>query len=363
MPYERASIQRMHGYVPGKQPGTTETIKLNTNENPYPPSPSVLDALRAVPAELLRRYPEPLAEEFRAVAAALHQLRSEQIVAVNGGDELLRLALTTFVEPGSPIGMLEPSYSLYPVLAAIHGSPVVAVPARADFGMPSDFAARMNEAGVNLSLIVNPHAPSGRLTPFAEIAELARALEGVLLVDEAYVDFVDPALGHNLLPLLREHDNLLFLRTLSKGYSLAGLRFGYGLGAPSLIEPLLHKTRDSYNVDVLAQRLAQAGLRDQPHARQTWNHVRSERTRVGEHLAAMGFQVLPSQSNFLLAQVPAGGPSARELLTRLEQRGLLVRHFNQPRLDDKLRISLGTPAQNTLLLRELAALLSAASSA
>jgi histidinol-phosphate aminotransferase len=355
MSYERASIRRMHGYVPGKQPASTETIKLNTNENPYPPSDAVLEALRSVSPESLRRYPEPLADSFRAAAAALHGLDSSEIVAVNGGDELLRLAVTTFVEPGSPIGVLEPSYSLYPVLAAIHGSPILRVPARPDFGLPADFAARMNHSKVNLTLIVNPHAPSGLLTPAREIAGLANALNGVLLVDEAYVDFVDPELGHDLLPLLREHDNLLFLRTLSKGYSLAGLRFGYGIGCKALIEPLLGKTRDSYNVDVIAQRLAKAALEDRPSARRSWDLVRAERTRVTTDLAALGFNALPSQTNFVLAQVPAKGPSARDLLNNLETRGVLVRHFADQTLDNKLRITIGTPEQNTRLLEALKA--------
>ncbi|HEX4355618.1 MAG TPA: aminotransferase class I/II-fold pyridoxal phosphate-dependent enzyme, partial [Polyangiales bacterium] len=217
----------MHGYVPGKQPRSSDTIKLNTNENPYPPAPGVFEALTGIPSDALRRYPEPLATEFRTAVAAQHSVEADQIVAVNGGDELLRLAITTFVEPHTPIGVLAPSYSLYPVLAAVNDSPVISVPAGADFSVPRDFAEHVNKSKVNLSLLVNPHAPSGFLTTPAQIAELADRLDGVLLVDEAYVDFVDPALQHDLVPLLREHDNLLLLRTLSKGYSLAGLRFGY----------------------------------------------------------------------------------------------------------------------------------------
>jgi histidinol-phosphate aminotransferase len=353
MAYERPSIQRLQGYTPGRQPRSADTIKLNTNENPYPASPAVFEALRAISPDALRRYPEPLASEFRAAAAALHGLQADQVVAVNGGDELLRLAITTFVEPGSPIGVLTPSYSLYPVLAAIHDSPVVSVPAGDDFSTPADFAELMNLAGVNLSLLVNPHAPSGHLTGAPQLAELAERLHGVLLVDEAYVDFVDPELGHNLLPLLREHDNLLFLRTMSKGYSLAGLRFGYGLGCASLIEPLLGKTRDSYNVDVVSQALATAALRDQAHARLSWERVRAERARVRSGLIALGFSVLESQSNFLLAQVPSGGASASALQQKLEARGVLVRYFNEPRLDTSLRITIGTPEQNERMLTVL----------
>jgi histidinol-phosphate aminotransferase len=355
MAYERPTIQRMHGYVPGKQPPSPDTIKLNTNENPYPPSPAVMQALTGIEPDSLRRYPEPMAEAFRTLAAKVHGVRTEEIVAVNGGDELLRMAITTFVEPGSPIGVLDPSYSLYPVLADIHGSPVVRVPSRDDFTPGDDFAQRMNDAGVQLAFLVNPHAPSGVLLPAQTISRIAGELRCVLLVDEAYVDFVDPELQHDLLPLLRKHDNVLFLRTLSKGYGLAGLRFGYGIGCESLIAPLLGKTRDSYNVDVIAQRLATAALGDRDYARSTWERVRAERTRLRSALVRLGFGVPESQSNFLLATLPSTTTQgARELLRTLEAGGVLVRHFDEPRIDRALRITVGTPAQNDKLLVLLA---------
>ncbi|MET0386428.1 MAG: histidinol-phosphate transaminase [Polyangiales bacterium] len=359
MAYERAVIQRMHGYVPGKQPKNPDTIKLNTNENPYPPSPEVFEVLRSITADMLRRYPEPLAHDFRVEAARIHGIEPDHIVAVNGGDELLRLALTTFVEPGQPIGVLAPSYSLYPVLAEIQGSPVVSLPAEADYGWPQGLAQHMNDAGVNLTLLVNPHAPSGHLTSAKAVAALAKQLRGVLLIDEAYIDFVDPELGHDLLPLIAQHDNLLLLRTLSKGYSLAGLRYGYGIGSASLIEPLLGKTRDSYNVDAIAQRVAKAAIADQAHARQSWERVRAERTRLHKRLDDLGFKTPESQTNFLLSKAPAGA-NAAQLQVGLEARGLLVRYFSDPRLADSLRITVGTPEQNDRLLAELQQLLAAA---
>jgi histidinol-phosphate aminotransferase len=350
MGYERANIARMHGYVPGKQPASSETIKLNTNENPYPPCDAVMRELAAVPADSLRRYPPPSAERFRERAAAVHGVGSDQVVAVNGGDELLRLVFTTFVEPGAPIGVIEPSYSLYPVLAEIHGSPVVRADAEPDWSWPADLAERMNREGVQLVLVVNPHAPSGVLTAAAQVSELARAFRGVVLVDEAYVDFVDPALGHDVVGLIARHDNLLLLRTLSKGYSLAGLRFGYGLGAAPLIAPLLWKTRDSYNVDAIAQRLAAAALEAREAASETWAKVRSERARVTAALQRLGFALAgPSQSNFVLATAPPTA-SAPALHQALEQRGVLVRYFADPRLAASLRITIGTPEQNERLL-------------
>jgi histidinol-phosphate aminotransferase len=356
MGYERATIASMQGYVPGKQPASSDTIKLNTNENPYPPCEAVMHALTAITADALRRYPPPSAEAFRERAAALHGLHKDQVVAVNGGDELLRLAITTFVEPGAPIGVVEPSYSLYPVLAQIHNSPVTRAQAEPDWSLPKDLAQQMNRAGVKLLFVVNPHAPAGTLTPVAHIEELARDFRGVLLVDEAYVDFVDPELGHDVVAAIAQHDNLLVLRTLSKGYSLAGLRFGYGLGAASLIAPLLWKTRDSYNVDAIAQRLATVALEARDAASETWRKVRSERRRMSDALRALGFSLHgASQSNFLLASVPSHC-SAPALQQTLEQRGILVRYFAEPRLLSSLRITIGTPEQNDRLLLLLAEL-------
>ena len=348
---ERAAIAAMRGYTPGKQPDVAGVVKLNTNENPYPPCAAVLDALRHVEPDSLRRYPPPMSDALRVTAAGIHGVEPDCIIAVNGGDELLRLAVTTFVEPGAPIGMLDPSYSLYPVLAEIHGSPIVRVACANDWSWPSDLAARMNAAGANLLFLVNQHAPSGCLAGAADVDGLARAFRGVLLVDEAYVDFVDPALGHDLVPLARAHDNVLLLRTLSKGYSLAGLRVGYGVGQPALIAPLL-KTRDSYNLDAIAQRLARVALEHRAEAAETWRRVRDERARLTTRLNALGCMSPPSQSNFLLASLPRGHAAA-SVQRALEARGVLVRWFDEPRLRDCLRISVGTPAENDRLLAEM----------
>ena len=352
MGFERQRIADMHGYVPGKQPASSDTIKLNTNENPYPPAPEVLAALAQIAPDALRRYPPPSADALRARAAQVHGVAPDNVVAVNGGDELLRLALTTFVEPGAPIGVVEPSYSLYPVLAQIHGSPVVQADAPEDYSLPSGLAAQMNAAGVQLLLIVNPHAPSGQLVRAGELEALAASFRGVLLVDEAYIDFVDPELEHDLVPALARHENLLLLRTFSKGYSLAGLRTGYGLGASSLIAPMLWKTRDSYNLDAIAQRLAETALARRDYSAETWRKVRSERTRVSEALRALGYRVPPSQTNFVLAEVPTG-QEAPALQQKLEAAGILVRYFAAPRLDRSLRITIGTPEQNDRLLAAL----------
>jgi len=357
MSYERANIHRMAGYTPGEQPRDRSVVKLNTNENPYPPAAAVIDALHAIDGEVLRRYPSPSVAAFRERAADLHGVSAEQVVTTNGGDELLRLVITTFVEPGAPIGMAEPSYSLYPVLAAVHDSPVERVPLDADWQPPPDFAERLNAAGVRLAFLVNPHAPSGALLPPARIAAIAGALDGVLLVDEAYVDFTDPAEGHDVVSLVHDFDNLLILRTLSKGYSLAGLRFGYGVGDPGLIAPIAAKTRDSYSVDAVAERLAVVALEQRAEAARNWSAVRHERERLRAALAERGLKAPPSSGNFLLVHVPPGrGGGAAALQGALRERGVLVRHFDQPRLRECLRVSIGTPEQGDALLTALDAL-------
>ncbi len=354
MSYERDNIKRMTGYVPGEQPADGSVVKLNTNENPYPPADAVIEALQSISADALRRYPNPTAAAFRKQAAELHDVAPENIMATNAGDEVLRLAITTFVEPGQPIGTAEPSYSLYPVLAEAHGSPTVRIALNEDWSIPDDLPTRLNDANVPLTFLVNPHAPSGRLTDVAHLSAIAKALNGVLLIDEAYVNFVDPQLNYDATRLIREHDNVLILRTLSKGYSLAGLRFGYAIGAASLIDPMQTKTKDSYNTDAVSQRLAETALRYRDEAALTWKAVRSERARVTDALTAAGLKVAPSQTNFVLATVPGdSGGGAKNIYESLKARKIFIRYFDQDRLRDKLRITLGTPDENTALLNAL----------
>ncbi len=278
----------------------------------------------------------------------------DRVIVTNGGDELLRIAFTTFLDKGDVFGTTDPTYSLYSVLADIQSCTVKSLPLTDDWDLPRDFAQQMNDFGARLVCIVNPHAPTGMLVDADTIGNIANELEGVLLIDEAYIDFVDPSLRHDVINIVRAFDNVLLLRTLSKGYSLAGLRFGYGIGATNLIEPMLNKTRDSYNVDAIAQAVACAGFADLDHAQATWSNVRGERRRLRDALRSRGFAVPPSQTNFLLAGVPSEGiQSAAGLYAALKRRGILVRHFDAPRLDDKLRITIGDPAQNDALLETI----------
>ena len=358
MNYERANIRRMTGYAYGEQPDDPGVVKLNTNENPYPPSPAVAEALAAFDAAALRRYPPATAKPLRRQFAEQLGLRFDEVVATNGGDEALRLALTTFVDPSATLGLTEPAYSLLPVLAAAQDCRVCAVELAEDWCPPADFAARMNAASAKLICIVNPHAPSGVLLPADAVAALAGELDGVLLVDEAYVDFVNPARQHDLAKAVHACPNLLLLRTLSKGYALAGLRVGFLVGQRALIAPVLTKTRDSFNVDAIAQTLAAAALADGEYAAARWREIRAERQRLAAGLRDLGFAAPDSETNFLLAHTPAG-VCADKLQHRLRERRILVRYFATPRLRNCLRITIGTPTENDALLaalQELAAL-------
>jgi len=354
--YERANIESMTGYVPGEQPGTADVIKLNTNENPYPASPLVASALAAIKVDDLRRYPSPTAQSFREAAAQFHGLQSDKILPTNGGDELLRLAITTFAGPGEVVAIAEPSYSLYPVLAEIQDCRLLRVPLLENWQLPSDFAATLIDAEARLALLVNPHAPTGLLLPATRLREIATAFRGVLVVDEAYVDFVDPEQQYDLTAAVKDHDNVLILRTLSKGYSLAGLRFGYGIGAAKLLAPMMFKTRDSYNTDHVSQQLAVAAIQSIDYARDTWQKVRTERSGLIQQLQQLGLPCLPSQTNFILAQC-SNPDSAQRIYQGLKKSGILVRYFDQDRLRDRLRITVGTPEQNQRLLQNLSGIL------
>lgn len=356
--YERANIRAMQGYSWGEQPSDEQTIKLNTNENPYPPSPAVDKVLQGLKGNALRRYPDPTATGLRKLIAQTHDIQPDQIVITHAGDEALRLALTTFVDPGAGFGMAEPSYSLYPVLAAIQDARVHRVELDEHWLPDEQFATRINAADCALTCLVNPHAPSGTLLSTAQLRAIAAELNGLLLIDEAYIDFVDPAREHNAVQLINECDNVLILRTFSKGYSLAGLRLGYLMGPTGLIAPIMNKTRDSYNVDHISQQLGYAAFADQAHASKTWENVRMERSRLSAVLAQLGLHSPPSETNFLLVSVPAEHPlDASGLYTALKSRGILVRYFDSPRLRDKLRITVGTEVENNQLIEHLTDLL------
>jgi histidinol-phosphate aminotransferase len=334
----------MAPYVPGEQPGPGEkVIKLNTNENPFPPSPRVLEAIRTVDPEKLRRYPSPKADAFRAVAARVHGVTADMVLAGNGSDEILAIAMRTFVGPGEILAYPDPTYSLYPVLAEEGENRVRTVAWEADWELPIEALLATSPRAI---FFANPNAPSGTLVKKSRVRELALAFDGLVLVDEAYVDFAD----ESCLDLVCELPNLVLCRTFSKGYSLAGLRFGYAIAAPAVVAEMM-KVKDSYNCDAVAILAATAALEDQPYAKKTWQAVRTERVRLASLLAQRGYDVVPSQANFLFVRCPH--PKAADIYLALKRQGILVRFFDKPGLSDRLRITIGTAEQNDSLLGAL----------
>ena len=343
----RPLVQRLHAYVPGEQPKIPGLIKLNTNENPYPPSPKVLAAVKAAVDGRLRLYPNPTASALREKLAKLHGCAPENIIVGNGSDELLALATRTFVEPssklatgGSTVQFFSPSYSLYPVLAEIAGALTKAVPLNSDFSLPAlsalpklgwDFKAA-------LSLITTPNAPSGRGFSTAELDALCAKSKGVVVLDEAYVDFA----RENAMALALQHPHVLVSRTFSKAYSLCFQRVGYFVGHADLIAAL-DKVRDSYNVNGLGQVAALATLDDLPHYRRNFRRIIATRELVTAELTGLGWAVLPSQTNFILARPPLF--PAEEWLAKLRAKKLLVRWFKYPEVRDYLRITIGSEAE------------------
>ena len=363
----RPLVRGMHAYVPGEQPSIRGLIKLNTNENPYPPSPRVLRAIKAAADGRLRLYPNPTAQPLRDALAALHGCRPDQILVGNGSDECLALAVRAFVEPraGSSrtridprtlVQYFTPGYSLYPVLADAHGAVKRPVPLRPDFGLPAlpDLERRSAwRFDAALSLVTTPNAPSGRGYATSDLDRLCRAHRGVMLLDEAYVDFA----SQDALSLALTLPHVLVARTFSKGYSLCALRVGYLVGHRDLIAAL-DTIRDSYNVNGLGQVAALATLGDLSYYRANFRRIARTRARLTRELGAFGFEVLPSQTNFLLVRPPRF--PASEWLTRLRERRILVRWFSAPEVRDYLRITIGTDAEAAALVRAAGGILSSA---
>ena len=342
MGYFRENIEKAKGYEPGFQPSQADVVKLNTNENPYPPSPNVMKALSRINPEQLRRYPDPAATAFRRAAGEVNGVEPDYIMCCNGGDELLRIAFQAFCDEGRPVAYPVPTYSLYPVLAKLQNCEAVEIPFDREFNLPAKLAA----SNAGLVIVCNPNAPSGSLINTNELALLADEASGVLLIDEAYVDFA----GKNCAALVKDFDNVIILRSMSKGYSLAGIRFGYAIARPNLITGLA-KIKDSYNVDAVAIAAATAAIQDRDYFKKTVEKVKAERTRVTEQLRNLGFNVPDSSSNFVLARCKNG--KASEIYEKLTRLNIFVRYFAYPQLEDKLRITVGTPEQNDKLLSAL----------
>ena len=355
----RPLVRGLHAYVPGEQPKIKGLIKLNTNENPYPPSPLVLQAVKDAVDGRLRLYPNPTAQALRERLAELHGCGPENVIVGNGSDELLALATRAFAEPlaavdaanpadaaRATIQYFTPSYSLYPVLAEIHGARKNAVPLRPDFTLPSVAELRRGKVWnfrAALTYVTTPNAPSGRAYASADLAALCAAQRGVVMLDEAYVDFA----REHALELWRAHPNVLLARTFSKAYSLCFQRVGYFVGNAELIAAL-DKIRDSYNVNGLGQIAALATLEDLTYYRRNFARLIATRERLTRELTGLGFAVVPSQTNFILLRPPRF--TAEEWLGRLRDRKILVRWFSYPEVRDYLRITIGSDEEADTLL-------------
>ena len=332
----------MEGYVPGEQPKCRDIVKLNTNENPYPPSPAVARALAAFDYASLRRYPDPMGTALRARIAEFHGCDPGRVFVGNGSDEVLALATRAFVEDGGAVGCFDPTYSLYPVLSEIRNVACLRAPLNDDFSWrtpPADFAA-------DLFFLTNPNAPTGIQYSREAVAAFCASFGGVVLIDEAYADFAD---GNCMdLATAKDNRNVIVSRTLSKSFSLAGIRTGYCVGPSELIEAM-DKVKDSYNLDAVTQVVALAALNDLDWMRANAEKIKATRTRVAAELSARGWTMTNSSTNFLFARPPDG--DGRRVFEALRAKNIFVRFFSA--LPEYVRISIGTDAEMDKLLAAL----------
>lgn len=344
MKYGRALLRGVEGYVPGEQPRTQDVIKLNTNENPYPPSPKAIEALRALPESALRKYPDPVSLRLREACAERYGYPGpEWVIAGNGMDELLALAVRTFTDPGDRVLSPYPTYILYETLATLHGADIGLVDLDDDFQLTEEFFHRP----ARLCFLPRPNSPSGVCPPREAVERLCRGFAGLVVIDEAYVDFADD----HCMDLPQRFDNAIVMRTFSKSFSLAGMRLGVAVAHPDVIAEFM-KTKDSYNLNAFSQAAGLAAFLDYDHMRENAEKVRRTRARLVAELEELGFVVPPSQANFVLARW-SGEPSAREIYLKLKARNIFVRYFHARRLDDALRITVGTDAEIDALLSAL----------
>lgn len=333
------SVERLEAYVPGEQPKSRRVVKLNTNENPYPPSPACAEALKSFDAASLRKYPDPEFSLLRKEIAKRFGTSPSRVFVGNGSDEILALSARAFVENDEKIGSLDPSYSLYKTLAAIRD---------VEWTGLNDPELKKTDR-ISLFLWTNPNAPTGELAAVGKIAAFAEKFKGVVIVDEAYADFARwNAMG---LATAADNRNVIVMRTFSKSYSLAGLRVGFCVGPENLIAAL-YKVKDSYNVDGVAQAVALAAFRDRAYHRRTVAAVVRTRDAFSKELERRGWDVIPSDANFVFAKPPAPATAA-EVFAALKKRNIFVRYFPGPLTGDRLRITIGTDGEMEALLKEI----------
>jgi histidinol-phosphate aminotransferase len=335
--FVRRSVRETPGYVPGFQPKPgTRLVKLNTNENPYPPSPRVIQAVKQAVDDTLRLYPSPRSDSLRAEAARLYGLSAAQVLCGNGSDEILSLIMRAFVSEGDTIGFHRPSYSLYPVLAALARARTVEVPLQRVASAADAGRIPVPSPRAKVFFLTTPNSPYGFAFPTEWVARLLAGFPGIVVADEAYVDFAP----ESSLPLLADNPRLIIVRTLSKTFSLAGMRIGFAFAHERLVEEMM-KVKDSYNVSRLAQEAGRAALEDGEYLKRTRDRIVATREAFSRRLRDGGFAVPHSDANFIFA-VPPAGMDAKTLSDRLLARGFLVRYFTAAEISDGLRISIGS---------------------
>lgn len=347
MKYGREILRDAKPYIPGEQPAG-DVIKLNTNENPYPPSPKVMEAIASTAAGAVRKYPDPLSVALRSACAEQFNLPGpEWVIAGNGMDEILAMAIRTFSDPGDRIISTYPTYVLYETLAQLHGARFEFVDLDEKFELPD----RIYDDPARIMFIPRPNAPSGVAHHRADLERLCESAKGIVVIDEAYADFA----ADNCTDFPQRYDNVIVSRTFSKAYSLAGLRLGIGMAQPDIINEFL-KTKDSYNLNAVTQAAGLAAVQDDDTMRANASRVVETRTRMTAALREMGFDVPDSQANFVLA-CWHGNPDARTIFEKLKSEQIFVRYFNQRRLDDALRISVGTDEEVNALIGAIRAII------
>ncbi len=348
-----ATVRALQPYVPGEQPKLPNLVKLNTNENPYGPSPRVLEVLRNEAGDSLRLYPDPESTRLReAIASFFGNIQPGQVFVGNGSDEVLAHAFLALLKHDRPILFPDISYSFYPVYCRLYGIDYRTVPLDKTYGIRvADYAPQNGRAGG--IIIANPNAPTGRAVPLADIETLLQATpDSVVVVDEAYIDFGGPGID-SAVALVNRYPNLLVVQTFSKSRSLAGLRVGFAIGHADLIDGL-QRVKDSFNsypLDRFAIAGATAAIEDRAWFERTRRAVIDTRTTLTRELETLGFEVLPSAANFIFARHPRN--DAEQTALALRQRGIIVRHFRQPRIEQFLRITVGTDQQCALLVEAL----------
>lgn len=346
MSYFRPEIESTAGYVPGEQPQDGEFIKLNTNENPYPPSPAVARAIEET-IRRLRKYPDPMAKEFRRRAAELNGVSPDWILCGNGSDDILTIVTRTFVGQGQLLRLPYPSYILYKTLGELQGARSEEIHFNADWSLPPEFAKGRDD--LRVVFLANPNSPSGTMVPPQKVLEIAEQLPCPLLVDEAYADFADV----NCMSLVAKCEKIMVSRTLSKSYALAGLRFGYIVAQPQIIEQFT-KVKDSYNCDALAIAGATAAIGDQEWRVANRAKILATRGRLLAGMRDLGFVAVDSHANFVWNTHP--NTPVKPIYERLKRDRILVRYMNYPSWGDGLRITVGTDAEIDACLEKLRAI-------